>query len=403
MKKRTKRKTELRCIENLKKPFEVIAKVGRGRYNENRIRVSEGSVPGSLELSASIEESIALNDRDKAKGLVWASWLTVGEGGLSRALEIDPKLFKIIMGDSGGLRINDRGKKWELTDRDEVAAEVPAMASDWVEEAPEASGGTMATPEAHELLEALEGAAIAMDKDGGRPHLSCLHLHKRDCVATDGHRLQYQPLPFDVPEVAMIPAAGVQALIGFLKITAKKAKIVVGADSEIMTFERAGSFARWKVTIRFPKEKFPPWEKVVPPWERAGGTVVSLDGKKLRKALAKCKKVIGKATPCIELNVEEEALKIRAENIDNDITLNLSLPSTFRGAEKMRMGVDVNYLSDAVRSDGTIDLYFGAFKEIPASQRPMGTHKTHENFTGDSLVINAPGSLAFGLVMPMRL
>lgn len=410
--KRTKPKKQITTLAVLGRVITILSKIARARDADPRLTLSgDGS---NLVIAASLEKTtLKMGESGSVPGKLWLEYRAAAEGGLTREVGIEPRLFKVAAGAAKGLALEVKTEKVveknrpvekriaRITDLDGVTTECPVLGSDYVEKARKFEGHLYGAATVGELLGPFLWSYRAISTDGDRPQLAALALTGVRVAGTDGHRLHVAPLPngIEVSIGSLIPFIGARALLEIFKVSPKSSVVTFSGNDEGMNIEIGG---RWFMSFAFTTYsgtsdpvRFPPYHKVIPsPWDRPGGLVVKTDSGKLLKAMKKASQVLkGGTEHYVKIQPEADLVRVIADNPTDDLFVNMTVPASTVGNPGFLLGANAEYLVDALLPEGEVTIYLGPEYSHPDSG-PAG-------YTIDASVWSV-GEDQFGVVMPIR-
>lgn len=210
------------------------------------------------------------------------------------------------------------------------------------------------TIEQRELKQLIERTQFCMAQQDVRYYLNglCLELglkHLR-AVATDGHRMAVSELSIatDKERQIIVPRKGVHEMARLLADTADEVTLRLGANH--LRLEAGGVV----FTCKLIDGRFPDYTKVLP---ESSSKKLVLDRAMFREALARVAILSNEKYRGVRLSVQPGGLSISAHNPEQEEAIE-ELELNYQG-ERLEIGFNVNYLSDAVSAIDNDQLILG--------------------------------------------
>lgn len=202
---------------------------------------------------------------------------------------------------------------------------------------------------AKDLLAGLEYTSYAMGKDAARPHLNGMFLQqdggKLTAVATDGHRLvahDFGDVGADFLEIkdgVILGREGVLSLQSVLKSRDGNVTISVGRTV-------SASVGTTQLIFSVIDGSYPNYRHVIP--SRSSGDTITVNVKDLLDAIADVVPTIQRDLPIARLQLSKNGCTIKSRG--DDMFTNVDLGDLGYTGKDLEIGVNVNYLSEALRA-----------------------------------------------------
>ena len=204
------------------------------------------------------------------------------------------------------------------------------------------------------LLRAINKTSFAVSNDDLRPAMMGVYFQigteDTKFVATDGHRLvrlERDDLSSDTPINFIAPAKALDIVAGSFK----EGSCDVAVDEEHARFQNNNTI----IITRLINEQYPNYESVIP---RDNDKEMVVEREQMLSTVKRVSIFSSSSTRQIRLNVEKNALTIRAEDIDMSSEASETINCEF-DSDSLEIGFNARYLSDVL---GNVDLESARFE-----------------------------------------